>query len=262
MITGILTSVGLFIGLVIGLKIGQALGKRLRRDRDPGDADSGFAAADSVVFAVLGLLIAFTFTTSASRFDERRRLIVQQANALGTANLRLDVLLPDDRAAIRSRMRDWLDVALTTSQFVQDPAKLNAALAEADRAQNDVWGLTVAAAERKQQPELVAFVLAPQNDWIDLTTTRLAVSNLGSPPMVLPTVSLLALLASVLAGFNMPQRTAGRPLHMLAFAGAIALSIYIIMDLDEPRTGLINVNAIDQTMIELRKNIDRSLSTN
>lgn len=245
-------SIGLFLALLGGLLVGRRLGAWVRGPADDGGAS---AAADGVVFAVLGLLIAFTFTNSASRFDDRRRLIVEQANALGTVHLRLDVLEPDDRRAIRARLTEWLDLALTTREFSRDPDRFRAAIAEADRIQNEAWRLAVAAVERKQQPALHAFVLGPFNEWIDLTTTRVAMDQLGLPPMVLPTLAALSLVGSVLAGLGMKRRGGRDALHMLAFAGAVAFSIYVILDLNQPRSGLITVDAMDETMRQLRRTI-------
>jgi hypothetical protein len=104
-IWSVIISIVLFFGLLGGLRVGGMLRRGVVAEQE----GAGSAAADGVVFAVLGLLIAFTFTTSASKFDERRRLIVQQVNALGTAHLRLDVLAPEDRSANRARLADWLD---------------------------------------------------------------------------------------------------------------------------------------------------------
>lgn len=242
----------LFFALLGGLLLGRWLGG----GRSAAAQESGAnAAADGVVFAVLGLLIAFTFTASASRFDDRRRLIVEQTNALGTLNLRLDVLEPQDRRAIREQLAAWLDLALTTKRFSGDPGRFHDAIAEANRLQDQAWRLAVSAVERKQQPALSAFVLGPLNEWIDLTTTRLAMEQLGLPPMVLLTLAALSLVGSVLAGLSMQRRGGRAALHMLAFAGAIAFPIYVILDLNQPRAGLITVDAMDETMRQLRRTI-------
>ncbi|HSI32981.1 MAG: DUF4239 domain-containing protein [Phycisphaerae bacterium] len=245
-------SVGLFVALLGGMAVG-----RRARARSGAADDEGGTASDGIVYAVLGLLIAFTFTNAASRFDERRRLILQQSNALGTANLRLDVLPPDDRRAVREQLARWIRLALAVREAASDPERLRAALAEADRVQNEAWRLAVAAVERKQQPALNAFVLAPFNDWIDLTTSRLAMDDMGSPPMVMPSLVALALVASVLAGVSMKRRGRRDVLHMVAFAAAVAFSIYVIHDLNHPRSGLITVNAMDETMRQLLPAVER-----
>lgn len=245
-------SIGLFFALWLGLVIGRRIGARSLQD------EAGGTPADDVVYAVLGLLIAFTFTSSASRFDDRRKLIAQQANALGTANLRLQVLEPADRRAIREQLAQWIKLALAATQHRADRDRFSAAMAEGDRIQTETWWLAMAAVERKQQPALNEFVLAPLNDWIDLTSSRAAMDEMGLPPMVLPTLIMLSLVAAVLAGESMERRGHRDMLHMLAFAAAIAFSIYMIHDLNHPRSGLITVNAMDDMFRQLLPSIERA----
>src|SRR5688572_14963522 len=116
MLIGIVTSLLLFAALLAALEFGRWLRLRRRQPATDGAAADGgddySSAGDGVVFAILGLLIAFTFTASASRFDERRRLIVTQSNAIGTAWLRIDLLAEGDREPIRRCMRDWVKLTL------------------------------------------------------------------------------------------------------------------------------------------------------
>ncbi|MCX7347285.1 MAG: hypothetical protein NTU78_16405 [Alphaproteobacteria bacterium] len=103
-----------FFGLLIlciefGRKIGQHWAKRdLEKERP------GAAAIEGAVFALLGLLIAFTFSGAAARFDERRDLTVQEANAIGTAYLRVDLVPGDLQGALRDAFRRYLDSRVTT----------------------------------------------------------------------------------------------------------------------------------------------------
>ena len=85
---------GLFIGMLCLLEVGRRVGQR-RREADTEGARAGVGVIDGAVFALLGLLLAFTFSGAAARFDTRRHLIVEEANAIGTAYLRLDLLPPD-----------------------------------------------------------------------------------------------------------------------------------------------------------------------
>jgi hypothetical protein len=253
---GILSCVALFLALLAGLELGRWLRRRSRlRDSATagGDPDASHTAVDGVVFAVLGLLIAFMFAASAARFDERRRLIIDQANALGTAWLRVDLLREDDRAPIRQRMRQWVKDSLdvTRSAPERDPAAVRVRLDELQRLQTEVWQLAVAATDRAPKAQSVTLVLPPLNDWIDLSSTRLAMNNRGPPPMSLPTIIAIALISSVLTGFNMGKTAARSPIHMLAFAGVIAFAVYVIIDLNHPRSGLIRVDAADEAMVQL-----------
>src|SRR5215217_1779687 len=112
----------LFVGMLLCLGIGRWLG--LRRLARRGDA-SGFGAAEGAIFALFGLLIAFTFSGAAARFDLRRAQIADEANAIGTAYLRVDLLPLADQADVRRMFRDYVDSRLAVYRKMPD---VNAAL--------------------------------------------------------------------------------------------------------------------------------------
>src|SRR4051794_33487698 len=90
-LTALALTAALFVGMLVLLEAGKRAGAR-RHAVDPDGAHLGTNAIDGAIYALLGLLIAFTFSGAASRFDERRALIVQEGNDIGTAYLRLDLL--------------------------------------------------------------------------------------------------------------------------------------------------------------------------
>jgi hypothetical protein len=99
-------SVGLFLGMLACLEIGYRIGRRAA-PTDP-NAYEGLSAIEAAIFALLGLLLGFAFAGAVSRLDARRQLIVQEANAIGTAYLRLDLLPPSDQPDLRRLFRDYL----------------------------------------------------------------------------------------------------------------------------------------------------------
>ncbi len=86
------------IGWIIGRKRLVALGE---------DGQAGLGAIDGAVFGLMGLLITFTFTGAAARFDDRRELVTQHVNAIGTAWLRLDLLAEPGRGKAREGFRQY-----------------------------------------------------------------------------------------------------------------------------------------------------------
>jgi len=249
---GLLTSLLLLVVLLVCLETGRRIGLRHRLKRESAGAT---AAADGVVFAMLGLLIAFTFTSSASRFDERRELIVQQANVAATAWQRLDMLPANDRDAVREPMRQWFQIAGNLSEVAHDPELARTTLDKAEALQRQSWAACVEAIDRLDQPALATFLLSPMNEWADLSTSRRAMEFLGLPPMVLPTLVILALVASVLAGFSMSRTPDLSPLHMFAFAVAVSFAIFVILDLGSPRSGLIRLDQMDHVFVKTLENL-------
>jgi hypothetical protein len=102
---------GLFLGMLLFMEIGRRVAVRRMRE-DTGAAGEGVGTVDGAVFALLGLLIAFTFSEASSRFDTRRQLIVEETNDIGTAYLRLDLLPADLQPALRESFRRYLDARI------------------------------------------------------------------------------------------------------------------------------------------------------
>src|SRR5262245_57741494 len=92
---------GLFLGMLLLVEVGRRIGLR-RIAVDINGAREGLGVVDGAVFGLLGLLVAFTFSGAAARFDLRRDLIVQETNAIGTAYLRLDLLPPAAQPPLRA----------------------------------------------------------------------------------------------------------------------------------------------------------------
>jgi hypothetical protein len=239
-------AVGLFVALVVGIELGRWLRRRSAIDKEV----AGNGTAQSVLFTVLGMVLAFSFSTAASRFDTRKQLIVDQSNALSTAWLRLDLLPEADANPIRVHLKAWAKLALSVAEESPDrnPQAFARLVAEANRHQNEAWRLAVDAVERHPRPQYAGLILSPLNDWMDLTTSRLQIDHRGAPLQVILTLVILSLTAAVLAGHGMTARSRRSPLHVIAFAGAIAFVLFVIIDLSHPRSGLIRVDSVDDAM--------------
>jgi hypothetical protein len=142
--TVILSTVSLFAGMLLMLEVGRRIGIR-RRVRDPDGGETGLGALDGAIFGLIGLLIAFTFSGAASRFDKRRELIVQEANNIGTAYLRLDLLPASTQPALRDDFRQYVNSRLVVYQALSDVEATKAKLAESNLIQAEIWKRAVAA---------------------------------------------------------------------------------------------------------------------
>jgi hypothetical protein len=244
-------AVGLFFGILAMLELGRRLGIR-RLASDPAGAQAGTGAVEGAVFALVGLLIAFTFSGAASRFDERRDLIVAETNAIGTAWLRLD-LLPADQPAIRDSFRQYLDARLAVYRKLPDLEAAHAELAKATALQATIWAQAIAAGQREgASPDAIKLLLPALNEMFDITTTRTMATQAHPPVVIYGMLIVLALASALLAGFGMAGSKSRSWLHILGFAGVMAVAVYVIIDLEFPRLGLIQVDTFDQALVELR----------
>src|SRR6185436_2599128 len=113
--------------------------------KDSEGARQGFGVVDGAVFGLLGLLIAFTFSGAAARFDERRQLIIEEANDIGTAYLRIDLLPESAQSRLRELFRQYLDSRLETYRKLPDLEAAKAELARSIKLQNEIWTAAIAA---------------------------------------------------------------------------------------------------------------------
>jgi hypothetical protein len=246
-----LLSLGLFAGMLGALALGQRV-ERLRVARGDAKLPDGVGVINGAVFALLGLLIAFTFSGAATRFEARRALIVEEANAIGTAYLRLDLLLPDARARLQEEFRQYLDVRLLAYQSSSVEA-FRAAEAHSFELQGGIWRDAVAATKEAGLP--VAPVLLPAiNEAIDITTTRSVALENHPPAAIYVMLIVLALMSALLAGGALSS-TDPTWVPKVAFAATMAVTIYLTLDLEFPRLGLIRVVESDHVLADLRKSM-------
>ena len=247
---------GLFVGMLICLEAGRRL--RLHRvEKDPKYSEgAGASLVDGAVFAILGLLIAFTFSGAASRFDARRALIVEEANAIGTAYLRIDLLPAASQPGLREDFRQYLDARLVFYRALPD---IDAAKGAADRVQSlqkAIWSKSVEACRVSGSSSTSMLVLSALNQMIDITTTRSVALQTHPPLIVYGMLGVLVLACSFLVGYKLTVRGRTRNwIHIAIFAIAMSITIYVILDLEFPRAGFIRIDAVDQVLAELRNSM-------
>jgi hypothetical protein len=242
----IISCCGVFAALWLALESGRAMASPQRVQGVHG------GAVDAAIFALLGLLIAFTFSGAATRFEQRRDLIVQEANAIGTAFLRVDLAPPATQPALRDAFRDYMQSRVQAYAVVADPHAFQAALGKSAALQQRIWQLAIDAGRRADAAPATNMLLLPAiNDMIDITTIRTMAAQKHSPVAIYMMLFVLTLVGAVLAGFSMGAGSRRSWLHMLSFAVTMTLTIYVIIDMEYPRLGLIKVDRFEQATIRL-----------
>jgi hypothetical protein len=247
-----LATAGLFVGILVFAELGRRIG-RARLVRDPEGLSKGIGAAEAAIFAMLGLVLAFSFSGAASRFEARRALVAVEANHIGTAWLRLGMLPADAQPPIRKLFRQYLDVRLATYRDGRDADRRVAHLAAGEALQSRIWMSTVAACKRPDTMAQAAILLLPAlNNMIDITTTRLVATENHPPPVVFVLMALLGLVTALLMGYDTSTNRDRSVLHTWIFATILSLTFYVIIDLEFPRLGMIRVDAADRVLVDLR----------
>jgi len=245
----------LLLGMLLSLEAGRRLGKR-RLARDPEGARAGLGAVEGSLFGLLGLLVAFTFSGAAARFDHRRELIVQEANAVSTAWARLDMLPEEARSGLRDLFRKYLDSRLEVYRLMPDISATKDALATSTALQKKIWNAASAACCTDEGRSITMLLLPALNEMFDVTTTRTAAAMQHPPMIIFGMLFLLGLSCALLAGYGMASARERSWMHMIGFALITAIAIYVILDLEYPRLGLIRVDAADLLLLELRESME------
>lgn len=239
--------VGLFVGVLCCIEAGRRVGKKMQKQgQDPGKTGTG--AVEAAVFALLGLLIAFTFSGAAARFDARRMQIVNEANAIGTAYLRVDLLPADRQAEIRDLFRAYTDARLEVYRDVPDMDKVRTQQAKAASAQEKLWAKSVAACAQSPTPATTTLMIPALNEVFDVATLRTASADLHVPTIVILMLVVVSLGCAMLAGFDMSVSKHRSMMHFFGFAFLIALVVFVILDIEFPRLGFIRLDGFDRYM--------------
>jgi ABC-type uncharacterized transport system permease subunit len=246
-------SVFLFLGMMACLETGFRIG--LYANRKTETSHEGTGTIGAAVFALLGLLLGFTFANGISHLDQRRELIVHEANAIGTAYLRLDLLPVSQQTELRRLFREYLNTRLEVYQQLPDVNAVERHLTRGSELQQEIWSKAVMASQTDPTQNVARLLLPALNDMIDVTTSRTIALHTHLPPLIFGLSIIVALLSALLAGYDMAKRRRRSSLHGLLYAVVIALTVFTFLDLDYPRFGLIRLDAADSALIQLRDSI-------
>jgi hypothetical protein len=224
------------------------LGRRFRLSRK-GPVQSN--AVEGAVFALFGLLLAFTFSGAVTRYDAHRQLLIQETNDIGTAYLRLDLLPPATQPALRQLFRDYTTSRLHLFDAVQEEVS-----PESQKLQREIWRKSiVAAATPGGSADATKLLLPALNDMIDITSTRQNAFDMHPPAIVFLLLFVFSLGCAFLAGYGMTA-VPRNWLYIVALAAAVTLTIYATLEIEFPRQGLLRLTNTDRTLIDLRNSMN------
>lgn len=238
-----LVALGLFLFMLLALEASAAAQRRFAPAVRDGENSEGLLL--SAALALLGLLIAFTFSLAISRFDARREMVVSEANAIGTAWLRAGLAAGQQDRELQQAITRYTDVRLGLS------TGRNAATVERETAQAQamVW----AALERtiaKAPPALVNSTVMAVNEMFDAASSRKAERAAKIPARVLELLVLYAIMSAGIVGYVMSASGRRHRVVTSILFVLLALAITLILDLDRPRDGSVLVS--QQPMLDAR----------
>lgn len=227
--------------LVLSLAGGRWLFRVLAGPVADQGASTGAGYLVGASLGLMSLLIGFSLALSLDRYEARRRLVGEEASAIQTVWLRDQLLDPPYRAELDGLLRDYIRERSALPQLGLDSAALDAEDKRTQGLQGKIWVAT-AAAVKGSDPRVATAILQATNEMFDIPGARRAALDAQVPGPVLMTLVLVGLIAAALTGYAL---AASQRRHLVASSGlfvAAALIITLIIELDEPRTGLIRVS--------------------
>ncbi len=231
---------GVFIFTIILLLLtdqaGYQLG-RLLRNHWPDRSESSVGAMVGASLAFLGFLLAFITGVAVNIFIERRQLVIQEANAIGTVYLRAGYLDEPYSTKSRKLLREYVDARLVAFSS----GEKQAALTRSEQIQTELWSQAETVARNSPTPTISLYITS-LNEVIDLGTERLnAELGIRVPPIILLGIYLVATLTMLLIGIQSSYAGSLNYIALVIMIIILAIVILIIVDLDRSRQGLIQV---------------------
>ena len=248
----------LLLSLLAATEAGFYFGRRAK-SRIEEKTKSQISVIQGSVLGVLGLLLGFTISMAVSRYEMRKQLVLEEANAIGTSYLRTTLLPEPDRSYIAGRLRHYLDLRLQYSRAGDDVSTLKnvnavrAAREQIARLQNDFWTRAASRAQTDANPVTTGLVLQSLNQVIDLDAARWMALNNHVPETVVYVNALVALLGATLVGYSIGLVGRRHLFSVVLLSLAITVTLVVIIDLDRARQGLIVVT--QQPLIDLQQQL-------
>ena len=234
--------------LLLAVEAGFRVGRR-RAEMLADNEKSQSMTLQAAVLGFLALLLGFSFSVSFGRFDTRRRLVIQEANAIETTYLRAGLLPAAQREHVRQLLRDY---ALTRTP---DPNRVAAerSIARSERLQDELWREAEVFGLSDADPGRKTLFTGSLNEMIDLHGERVAAYLFRAPPSALVLLAVGGLLAVLVMGYATGVNRRRQTLGLVVMVVLIMAVTTIIIDLENSAKGLVQPSR--EPLLDLQRNI-------
>jgi hypothetical protein len=234
----------LFTASTAGYRL--AMASRVNEDSHNHEQTKGLREG---LFVLLGLLLGFTLAMALPRFDRRRELVIEEANAIGTTMLRAQMLPEPQRGKTLELLREYVVVRTGFAQAEADESALRRTMQQTKNLQEQIWRQIVAVTQQDQNA-VIATYIQTLNETIDISEQRLAEFENRVPKGVWIIITVVAVFESFVTGYSLRQKFW---LSLVITPLVVAVVVMLIADLDSPRRGLIRIeqNSMDRLAAEV-----------
>ena len=219
------------------------------QDREPGEQEGPTGMLVGSILALLAFLLAVTMGMASDRYDARRAVVLEEANAIGTTYLRAGYLPEPASSETRELLREYVPLRLTLTEA----SNLDSDIARSVAIHAELWAIGENVARTTDQGDLVSLYLDSLNEVIDLHETRITARFARVPQTVLLLLVGGSALSLAMVGYSAGLTRRRSLLSAVVLVLALGAVITIVVDLDRPREGFIQVS--QQPLIDLEQQI-------
>jgi hypothetical protein len=231
------------------IEAGYRFGKAWKR-RSPKKEGSGLGTMVGATLALVAFLLAFVVSYGGTFLTERRHLVVDEANAIGTTYLRAGYLAEPYRTEAKELLREYTDLRL---EALESDDKLEESLARSEEIHNELWADVEKVAVESPTP-ITSTYITTLNDVIDLHAERVAVGlDIRIPPNVMLGLYIVAMFTMFLLGMQSADGEKRNYFAQIVLVLILSVVFFLIEDIDRSREGFLQVS--QQPMVELQRQI-------
>jgi hypothetical protein len=241
-----------FVLMLTATEVGFRLGRKSEA-RTPDSVKSQIFTVEAAILGILALLLGFTMSMAVSRFEIRKQLVLEEADAIGTAGLRAQLLPPPAGPEIASLLSQYVKLRVQYGTAGDDLARLEDLNNQTARLQTELWSRATAYARQDPNPVTAGLLLQSLNEAIDLGEARWMAFQNHVPESVIYINAVVGLLSAMLVGYSFGVNGRRNIFSMFMLSVAITLVLAVIIDLDRPRSGFIRGSQQPMTDLQQRR---------
>jgi hypothetical protein len=252
---GILFLTILFFLNLLFLFLGYKYSSKYKSSRKD-QKESSMKIIEGSMLALLGLLLAFTFSSAVNKFDQRRTLIIDETNAIGTFYLRLDLLSIESKETAKKMLKTYLDLHIKAYQALPDIQEAEYYLGESHKYQIKIWNEVTSSCATMKNRYSCMLIIPALNQVIDIENMRIKNMQLHPPKYIFVLLIFVSLVATFFIGSHISSRKETSIVHIVFYSLIISLIIFTIIDMEYPRLGFIRVDSFDQVLVDLQRSLN------
>ena len=237
------------------VSIGRRFGCR-QVEKHPNRKIEIIGIAESTVFTLLALLIAFTFSGAYERFENRKLHIIDEANAFAKAYEYIDLLPAKYQPDMRVDIRKYLDLHLATYLDIPNMKKVFDDINQASIVQHKIWKDVTAAGNTDPNSNIIPLAITSMTNMFDAFHTGIEIAQVHPPRIIFILLIGLSVLGGFLVGYSSAENKHKFPIHTLCYVILTSFIIYVIINLEYPRVGFIHLDAFDHILMTTRQEMN------